>query len=423
MKRIIIIAFIIAAATATAQIGHWEKLNPKNNPGERQMHGMASIGQKKALLFGGFYNNKKIGDTWIFDLDKNEWQEIKCKNKPIARSGFGMVQITEKRVLLFGGIDNEFNTYNDFWYFDLDSLNWTEMILEDTLPVSQIERFGMAKINENEVIIYGGMEYKDDGSDFNNKSYIFNFHNKKWKSVAKDVVGSGRYDTYFTKLDNKVLLFGGDRFGHKDDTWIFDPNTNKWEEQGVDKPYEFAASSGDMTYISNGIVLLFGGYFNYVKNSQQVTQDTWIFNYYTKKWYKLLLDVYPPTTVRNKMTLIDNKKVLLFGGCHPDTCRNDTWLFVLDSLKSEVENIIKNKLKFSINYISENEINYEINYVNPLKISLVNINGIAVFSDEITAIDNISNTSVIPIENLPSGIYFVVVNTGDEVLCEKVVIY
>jgi hypothetical protein len=51
-----------------AQIGHWENLNPQHHPPSRSEHGMAKIGTKKVLLFGGIGLNSLLNDTWIFDL-------------------------------------------------------------------------------------------------------------------------------------------------------------------------------------------------------------------------------------------------------------------------------------------------------------------------------------------------------------------
>jgi hypothetical protein len=123
------------------------------------------------------------------------------------------------------------------------------------------------------------------------------------------------------------------------------------------------------------------------------------------------------------MTKINEKNILLYGGSTEIKSNAlETWLFVIDTnITKIIDNEVRNS-KIKIYEITDNEIYYEYCFENQFKISLININGITVCSDEVSAIENYPKTSTIPIDNLPSGVYFVVVNTGGDVLCEKVVI-
>jgi hypothetical protein len=429
MKYILLIIAIIttAAATATAQIGHWEKLNPKNNPGERQSHGLATIGKNKALLFGGFQQHLEKNDTWIFDLDKNEWQEINCKNKPAERVSFDMVQISEKKVLLFGGEAKDLKLYNDLWCFDLDSMDWYVIKPIDTIPVPHLYMHNMEKLNDSEVLIYGGITYDFNVSEYNDKTYIFNIQNNKWDTQYYHADFVGRYSAYLTSIGkNRVLLYGGKGYTNLEGeiTWIFDGDTKKWKKVQNIKPYYLNFVGGDAVMLIPGIAMLFGGspvtdispFFPY--------DSTWVFNMDKLVWEKLDLEVHPCGRIYNRMTKINDNNILLYGGgTEKISDALETWIFVIDTNITTVLDNNANKPKFSINYISEDEIIIESNFDNPLKISLVNLNGITLYSEEISAIENYSKTSTIPIDNLPPGVYFVIVNTGAEVLCEKVAIY
>jgi hypothetical protein len=427
MKRILIIVFFIAAATVTAQIGHWEKLNPKNNPGFRNSHGLESIGQNKALLFGGFKDGKYSNDTWIFDLESNEWLEINCKNYPIARADFDMIQISKNKILLFGGEDKNTNRYNDLWCFDLDSMDWHEIIPEDTVPIDPTESLNMTLLNENEVLVYGGISYDNNYKYYSDKTYIYNIEKNEWDNKFYNADGIGRYNAFLTSLGNNLaIMYGGYGYTNLDNeyTWIFNGNSKKWIKALITKPEKINIAIGDIVQLMPGIAFLFGGTPSTDKSPYYPYDFTWIFYYDKLEWVKLDVGIHPSGRISNRMAKISSNKIILYGGITEiDLEALETWVFVIDTnITKIIDNEVRNS-KIKIYEITDNEIYYEYYFNNPYRISLVNINGITLYSEEISAIENYPQTSSIPIDYLPSGIYFVVINTGPEVLCEKVVIY
>ncbi len=428
MKHILLILTIMltaAAGQAYSQIGHWEKLKPKNNPGPRQEHGLASIGNKKALLFGGYYGDTK-NDTWLFDLETNEWQEIKCKNKPSTRMGFGMVQISEKRVLLFGGADDSYNMFNDLWCFDLDSMDWHELIPNDSIPVHPAYRAGMAVLNENEVLVFGGESNYYFPYLFDNQTFIFNIKEKKWDFKNYMISNYHVEDPYITNFGiDSVLLFGGYNFENSENeqTRIFYGKQRKWIGPQVIKPKELRASSGAIVYIPRGgIALLFRGLFYYFNKEDRYQDTAWIYIKDNNEWKALNLDYTPPGRLRNRMTLIDSNKVLLYGGAFKNKHADDTWIFTLDSLKTDVETNPRNHKNKPYVYLKNKIAIIEHNFINNFSIIIVSLIGKVVFSKDYLNEGYANQVINISLENELSGVYLLQINAGSEVCTHKLLI-
>lgn len=422
--KYLVILIVLASTNLTAQSGHWEKLNPKDNPGPRSEHGMAQIGLKKVLLFGGSsgMTAKVLNDTWIFDLESNDWNKIDCKNPPSPRSGFGFCQISDKKVLLFGGADDSYlPTFNDIWIFDLDSLDWKEMKpkgWEDQYYPVLTYRMGIAELSNNIVIIHGGEIYDSTRptQTYTNQTWYYHIDSNQWED-SYFFVPHERANNMMANIGNEIIInVDGYRFGLLDDIWAF--INGKWQRQYILNNKIPAIGAGAFVGMEKGIAVLFGGLTENVDTEKTWYDSTWILNYNKMKWSKLELDTHPSDRLRVRMARIDTNKILLFGGESQTNKRpEDTWLFIMDSIPTSV-----NEIDFSVNFISPNpatdfiEISVGVGHAEPLQseVRIYDVFGQSVSTPNPTPALPASREGVrIDVSGLVPGMYFV--RIGDKV--------
>ena len=335
----LIIVFILAlSSSAVAQSGHWELLEPINNPTGRFNHDMSSIGRNQVLLFGGMGSlSKKKNDTWIYNLKTNTWDSIPCKNPPSPRWDFSMTQISDTKVLLFGGSTDSFELKNDLWIFDLEQMEWEQIIPEDSTEPRSEHR--IVKINDNEVMVFGGNSPLFNTHFPSNDIRIYEIDSNKWIRVKHPLVEpKSRLKFMMTTLkDDYVMLFGGyspgDAGGYGDN-WFFNNQTKKWDSIPSLNKDIFPIRQSEMKLITNDVVLLYGGECQgWDQTSDSWYEGTWIYNNQIKHWFELKLDIYPFGRYGHRMAKIDTNKILMFGGIikGSNVSRTETWMFVLDS--------------------------------------------------------------------------------------------
>ena len=95
--------------------------------------------EDKVILYGGHIatgSGKIRGrDTWVYDLSSNAWTQKSSTIKPSERSGHDMIyDSTSNKVVLFGGF-NENNRLDDTWMYDVATNSWMEKRYELQRPL------------------------------------------------------------------------------------------------------------------------------------------------------------------------------------------------------------------------------------------------------------------------------------------------
>jgi N-acetylneuraminic acid mutarotase len=416
-----------------AQIGHWENLNPLHHPAARAEHGIAKIGYKKVLLFGGIGFDSVMNDTWIFDLIKNDWKQIPCKNQPSARLGFGMCQIDNNKVLLFGGMDKEDNFSNDLWIFDNDSLNWKELTPngdEGQYFPKPVYRLGMARFGDSAAIIYGGL---DENIQNVGDTWIYHYNTNSWE-LNYNEIPSPRSDHMMTDIDSNLIFMVGGNNGALLHNWIFRDPQYHWEDiyyLQENLSCEYIVSSG-MCKLNKGLALLFGGENACINNNINWLDSTWVFNYNNKTWTKIETTYHPSDRLRPRMAYIDTNKAIMFGGgSKTNDNPYDTWMFVLDSVQTSIEEAEKPLSRDQIINLSvhSNILRATIKTTEAnFNISIYNLNGEEILrssdfkvSEVFPNFESLMRNAEVSLSNLSSSVYFLVVKTGKQVLTEKFV--
>jgi hypothetical protein len=199
------------------------------------------------ILFGGQKATQGTfwGDTWAFS--GTGWTELAVSGPP-ARGAACLATLGNDKVLLYGGYDGTSYT-EDTWTFD--GTSWTQVMVAGP-PGRSLA--GMTALGD-EVVLFGGY----NGTSLND-TWIFD--GASWSQVMSPSAPSARQAPNVATLDSgTIVLFGGNAMDGtaQDDTWTFDGST--WTEvTGLDpspsgRTYAAMAGMG----INTDVVTLFGG--------------------------------------------------------------------------------------------------------------------------------------------------------------------
>lgn len=93
--------------------------------------------RNEIFIFGGEYFDGTsamfYNDLFVYLIDRGEWRQITSPNSPLPRSGHAWCRASNTGgIYLFGGEfsspkQGTFYHYNDFWYLDTNSREWTRI--------------------------------------------------------------------------------------------------------------------------------------------------------------------------------------------------------------------------------------------------------------------------------------------------------
>lgn len=210
----------------------WTNMAPLFPPGTRSEAAVAYIGCGRAVLYGGTTTVGPVSDTtWIYNLDRNTWTPRIQDTTPGLCHAHSMATIGNGKVLLYGGWT--MGPTGGTWVYDPAQDTWTEKITTSK-PLDGVYA-SMASLNGDRVMLFGGWDqvmevyppttnlypthitWIYDESD--NAWTISPVMTHPWKCVHHALAGTGT---------GEVLLFGGavdDRSEMSDSTWLFSPDT------------------------------------------------------------------------------------------------------------------------------------------------------------------------------------------------------
>jgi serine/threonine protein kinase len=144
-------------------VGQWEKLNLTHSPKGLAYHAMAAIvGRRAVVLFGGHWSARSMSsDTWVFSASTMGWSQISGYS-PSARGGHAMASLGENKAILFGGRFGP--TYNnELWEFNYDTETWRKIEQGPNgspfdWPPSRYGALLAPLYTPNTMIMYGGKD-------------------------------------------------------------------------------------------------------------------------------------------------------------------------------------------------------------------------------------------------------------------------
>ena len=161
------------------------------------------------FAIGGFDFKEKtqIGSIEIYEVEKDQWKTGVLKDLVIPRSQSSALLFNESNIYVFGGFNCNYGTLNSIEAINLESKENT--LLELTIPVP-LRRFSTLKINENKVVILGGLTTNTKN---NNKTYVADFKENKIEEGKTLTKGGILEQEIIFEEDGKIHLFFEKNFG------------------------------------------------------------------------------------------------------------------------------------------------------------------------------------------------------------------
>lgn len=304
---LIIITTVIPGAHADL-----DSLPTRGNPGM-----VYDSESDKIVIFGGWNMSTTPShqDTWIYNYNKDEYTKRTPSPAPRRRAEPGIIYDSSRdMIILFGGKENFTSTgdRDDTWTYDYNTNTWTELY-----PViSPSARRGHRMVYDSEsdrIILFGG-KYGD--AMFYGETWVGNPGSNTWQNMSPTIAPQARafHHMAYDNESDRVILFGGHPGGLSDslyDTWAYDYNTNTWENLTNNANHPPARSCHIMAYDneSDRIVLFGGGILT------STYADTWLYDYNTNTWEQQNPETSPSARCRHEAAYdSESDRVIIYGG-------------------------------------------------------------------------------------------------------------
>lgn len=254
-------------------LGNWIRRSDFAGP----FRGFASsfvIG-RKAYVVGGYDGTKSLGDIWEYNFDQGYWTQKADFPGTARRAAFAFA--SEDRGYYGTGYDG-LSHYKDFWEFDPDNNQWTR---KADFP-------GAARKGATAFYLNGkGYAGTGENSNFYMDFYKYDPVADIWEAGVS-IQGTKRsYATNFV-INNKAYVVGGINNGsYPTDFWMFDPDTQAWEEKAKIGDKTDDDFDDDYTTIIrlNTVSLVIGG-MGYLVTGESggLNSYSWEYNPVTDRW-------------------------------------------------------------------------------------------------------------------------------------------
>ena len=295
--------------TVTSGANPWTPTAPMNV--NRSFSAVATLQNGSVLVAGGYAGavpNSSIASAEMYNPNTNTWRMVAPMH--VGRAGALAATLKNGDVLVSGGLGSA-GPLTSCELYDPTTNTWTP-----TGNMTQA-RFDhqMVMLNSGNVLVAGG----DFGGTENNVTEIYNPATGNWTTVAPQP--QARADMIAVVLPNGNVLVAGGHTAHAPTllSAIYDPTTNTWTATGsLNTPHGDAGG----VLLNNGDVLMAGGYttYNDTDNSIQYLYLSELFNTTTDTW-KMTGDM---SYLRGEIGLttlkLNNGEVLVPGGNYqPET--------------------------------------------------------------------------------------------------------
>jgi hypothetical protein len=268
----------------------WSILDSYNAPDPRFNHMLAYLPSRHQLfLFGGWSEEDRIADTWIFDFESSSWTELHPRTHPSPRSDSSIAYDPQNDVIvLFSGYLLNDTHSQDTWIYSFEEENWIEK-KTDNPPLGQYGHYMIYAESTGQLLMYPGhWNIYSDGElqshGYGGNLWEYDVFNNTWITHYSSYYPPGRYwgNMVYDSTEDRIIFFGGHGTVNYDDTWIYKITEREWEKiEQVDKPSK--RSSFSLCYDpENHVVVLFGGF----SDDRQSLGDIWILDCETLTWYQ-----------------------------------------------------------------------------------------------------------------------------------------
>lgn len=289
-------------------LDQWEQLD--NFPGNARSYAYGIEYNGKAYFgFGIAVNDNYLNDLWVYDPEVDEWTELtSCPCSGRMHPAF----VAHNDKLFVGMGNNNFNL-NDWWEYDMNTDSWTQ---RPNLPGNgrhhpfhfQAGDYVFAGLGHGSFFQNGYTIYKD--------WYRYDLNTNNWTQM-NDMPGLARVAGTEFSYNGKGYVLSGDGPTHDNlaegEFWEYDPDTDTW----VQFPSHPGQSSrwAPGSFVIDNTVYFFGGMY---RSNTMLHNSMWSFNfdeYVTVENNELKyqeLKVYPNPAEDNisfSQNIFDNGKV------------------------------------------------------------------------------------------------------------------
>jgi len=304
--------------------------------GPRRVNHAAVAVDDRIFSFGGYctgdnYKDEKPIDVFVLNTSTLRWTEVPKPQDPALLSDwpyqrYGHTVVSKGNTCyLFGGRNDE-AACNLLFTFCAKSYRWRRPLVQGDIPG---ERDGhSAAIVGNYMYVFGG--YEESYERFGQDVYRLDLETYTWKLMTFSGEPPVHRDFHTaTTVGSMMVIFGGrsdlttgaqwqvnnlgpDYYSNK--VSYYDTVTSTWHSPEVTPPLPTGRRSHSAVGLSQGKLLIFGGYNGRTKEHKN---DLWVLNTVTWTWAQLRPRGLAPNARRRQAVVMVGERLFLFGGTSP----------------------------------------------------------------------------------------------------------
>ena len=263
----------------------WEQMKTNKNPGGFAGGDMVYNPKAKCSILSIASDDFTELQTWAYYTEENTWERL--ADGPINMVGQHLAYDSESdRVIMFGGVEmTDFQLIDETWAYDINTDTWTNM--NPATHPNRRNYHGMTYDSKaDRVVVWGG----DVGGGQDPSVWTYDYNTNTWEELSAENTNPPTHYYYmsfvYDESMDKIVMYGG-AGGGNDETWVYDLNTNMWEQM-IPATNPGALSRHGMVYATNiNSFILFGGQDG--ANEFIYRADTWAYNLATNTWTNILL--------------------------------------------------------------------------------------------------------------------------------------
>lgn len=329
-------------------------------PGPSRGFGIGDTWDGKAYIGFGAGQNGPLNDLWVFDPDANTWTELaSCPCSARLHPAF----IANQGKVFVGMGNGSAGNLNDWWEYDIASNSWSQKPDFPDLPRHHPYQFAIGDY------VYAGLGHGNNiatGVNIFDELYRYDPQTEVWDQM-KTLPAEGRVAGTQFSYGGKGYVLSGDGDDHNvmpfGSFWEYDPVEDKWQgmpsHPGSSRWAPTSFVIDDYVYFLNGL-------------SFSLVEDLNVYRFY-------LGEGDPPTST----TALENEEVVI----SPNPAHDQVTIQLKES---------DTELK---------------------KVALFNLNGQLTLEES----SSYNNTITLDTKSIPSGVYYLKIESGDEVISKKII--
>lgn len=189
-------------------------------PSKRTSFTLTAHPDKDQLIFfgGEYFNGSKTflyNDLFFYTMKQNRWLKVSSPGGPTPRAAHQAVAVSQGggQLWIFGGeftsqSQSQFHHFKDLWVFHFNTKKWEKIGAVGGPSARSGHRMVAVK---KQIIVFGGFNDNTREYKYFNDVYTFNLETYKWNKL--DVVGNAPCPrsacTMVPLSDGRVLIYGG----------------------------------------------------------------------------------------------------------------------------------------------------------------------------------------------------------------------